>query len=73
MLVRVTKGRVPYIGRRGDQRELSTRHANLLIRLGAVEKVEAEVEEMPIDGGYLRRDMRANDGRKAPRKRRAKA
>lgn len=74
MLVEVIKKDLPYVGKRGAKKEVPDMHANVLLRLGRVRKVEEPepppaVEEPPAESeepkkprrkrGYRRRDMGA--------------
>lgn len=71
MLVRVLEERVPYVGVRGDTKEMKERDARILIKLGKVEQVvdaPAPIEQ----GGYSRRDMRPEQAPKAPKKARVR-
>ncbi len=68
MLVRVTRDRVPYVGRRGERREIGARQARILALLGLVDIVR-DKPQVPSAPEYGRRDMRAVEG-KSSRKRR---
>lgn len=72
MLVRVLKKRVPYVGVKGETKELPDRAARVLILVGSVEKVEEQPVEQPKpDRRYARRDMEAEPG-EGQRKRRGR-
>lgn len=64
MLVKVLKKR---LGTLGEVTEIPERAARVLILLGYVSKVEEPKRQ------YMRRDMQAESGESAPRKRRKKA